>query len=62
MTKEDEKATIASLLEERRGYALRGLDDRVAQVDAQLKALAYDAEKPSKRASRRPAQRKSSKR
>lgn len=60
MTKEDEKATIAALLEERRGYELRGEDERVAQVDAQLKHLGHDAEKASKRAARRPAQRQSS--
>jgi len=28
--------TIESLAEERRGYVLRGLDDRVAQVDAEI--------------------------
>lgn len=28
---------VAGLLEERRGYVTRGLDDRVAQVDEQLR-------------------------
>jgi hypothetical protein len=28
---------VASLLEERRGYQVRGLANRVAQVDAELK-------------------------
>ena len=32
---------IAGLLEERRGYVTRGLDDRVAQVDAQLELRGY---------------------
>jgi hypothetical protein len=31
--------TVESLLEERRGYLLRGLKDRVAQVDAQIRLL-----------------------
>lgn len=62
MTKEDQKATIAALLEERRGYMLREETDRVAQVDAQLKVLGHDAEKASKRAQRRPAQRQAAKR
>lgn len=30
---------IAALLEERRGYVLRGLRDRVAQVDAEIERL-----------------------
>ena len=30
---------IEALLEERRGYVVRGLKDRVAQVDAQIEAL-----------------------
>jgi len=36
----DEKrdAELAALQQERAGYVLRGLDDRVAQVDEQIKA------------------------
>ncbi|MFI5955817.1 hypothetical protein [Cryptosporangium sp. NPDC051539] len=34
-----EETHIAALLEERRGYVARGLDDRVAQVDAELQRL-----------------------
>jgi len=36
----DEKrdAELAALQHERAGYVLRGLDDRVAQVDEQIKA------------------------
>lgn len=30
---------MEALLEERRGYVMRGLKDRVAQVDAAIKAL-----------------------
>ena len=76
VTKEEQQATIAGLLEERKGYVVRVLDaeehadaerakamnDRVAQVDAELKRLGASAEKPSKRASSRPAQRQASKR
>lgn len=36
---------IAALLEERRGYVTRGLKDRVAQVDEQLKARGYKGSK-----------------
>ncbi len=31
--------TVEALLEERRGYVLRGLTDRVAQVDAEIERL-----------------------
>jgi len=34
---------IDALLEERRGYVVRGLDDRVAQVDEQLALRGYTA-------------------
>lgn len=34
-----DEALAAALLEERRGYVARGLDDRVAQVDAELARL-----------------------
>lgn len=54
MTKEESKATIGALLAERRGYENRGESERVAQVDAQLKALGYGAEKKSTRAEKRP--------
>lgn len=36
---------IAALLEERRGYVTRGLDDRVKQVDEQLKLRGYKGSK-----------------
>lgn len=62
MTNEENKATISALLEERKGYERRGESKRVAEVDAQLKALGAGAEKPSKRAQKRPAQKASSKR
>lgn len=39
---------IEALLHERAGYAERGLDDRAAEVDAQLAAAGYDrAAKPA---------------
>lgn len=54
MTKEETDAQIKALLEERRGYVNRGEDDRVAQVDKELKRLGAAAEKPSTRAQKRP--------
>lgn len=42
----DERA-IEALLWERKGYITRGLDDRVAGVDAALAALGYEVEKPA---------------
>ncbi len=33
---------IDALLTERRGYEVRGLKDRIAAVDAQLKELGYE--------------------
>lgn len=43
---------IAALLRERTGYVLRGLDDRVAEVDAALKARGYKEPAKSEDASR----------
>lgn len=60
VTKEDDQASIKALLEEKRGYKVRGLDDRAAEVDAQLKALGAKAEKKSARAQKRPAVQKAS--
>jgi hypothetical protein len=37
---------IAALLRERRGYVVRGLDDRVAAVDEQLELRGYVGAKP----------------
>lgn len=34
---------IDALLTERRGYEVRGLKDRIAAVDAQLKELGYES-------------------
>lgn len=44
-------AIIRALLEEREGYVLRGMSDRVAQVDEQLARHGY-APTPDKRAER----------
>lgn len=41
---ERERVSIESLLRERDGYVLRGLPDRVAQVDAELAKLGYETE------------------
>jgi hypothetical protein len=35
---------VAGLLEERRGYLVRGLANRVAQVDAELKRLGVEVD------------------
>lgn len=75
-TSEEKKATIQALLEERRGYeqrvqaaeaaddseAAEGAKTRVKGVDAELKRLGASAEKPSERATTRPAQRQASER
>lgn len=39
---QSEDTMIAALLRERKGYVLRGLDDRVAQVDEQLKLRGHE--------------------
>ena len=49
---------IAALLHERAGYVLRGLDDRVADVDAQLAAQGYtsrDVKTPRRERAVKPA-------
>jgi hypothetical protein len=38
-------SVIDALLEERRGYVVRGLTDRIAQVDKALAAAGYKATK-----------------
>lgn len=69
VTKEQEKSRLAALLHERHGYELRIIgakDDgdeerlavaeaRLAAVDAELKKLGHEAEKPSTRAAKRPS-------
>lgn len=62
MTNEEEKTKIAALLEERAGYERAGRKDRVADVDAELKKIGYQAEKPVERAAKRPAQKQASRR
>lgn len=47
MSKND--AMIAALLRERAGYVRRELDDRVEQVDEQLKALGYKSDSEESR-------------
>lgn len=48
---------IAALLREREGYVARGLDDRVAEVDEQLKLRGYEAEDAGPRGRRSRPQR-----
>ena len=58
---ENEKAEkIAALLAEKIGYEKRGLDDRAAAVDAELRALGAEGAPPAKRAAKRPSTRKTS--
>lgn len=48
-TREQDEALVAALLEERRGYELRGAAERVAEVDAQLKRLGHSTPKPKRK-------------
>ena len=52
-TKEQRENYIRALLEERRGYVLHGLVDRVAEVDAELARVGAAAVPPAKRSSKR---------
>ncbi|MFK0155377.1 hypothetical protein ACIQVK_25290 [Streptomyces sp. NPDC090493] len=45
---ETQDTMIAALLREREGYVQRGLKDRVAQVDEQLKHRGYKRGRPQK--------------
>lgn len=58
MTSEQRAAQIAALLEERRGYEARGDTTRVADVDAELRALGHEGSAPIARAEKRPRNRK----
>ncbi|MFF2331820.1 MULTISPECIES: hypothetical protein [unclassified Streptomyces] len=51
-----EDTMIAALLREREGLVQRGLDDRVAQVDEQLKLRGYKPTPRGKAAQQKPAQ------
>ena len=53
MSKEQRADQIRALITERAGYEVRGLDDRVAAVDAELKRLGHAAKKPQARAEKR---------
>lgn len=55
MTDEEKARHIASLVNERRGYEMRGLPDRVRAVDAELHSLGEKASTPAARATKRPA-------
>ncbi|MFE1424366.1 hypothetical protein ACFW6C_02155 [Streptomyces fungicidicus] len=47
---------VAALLREREGYVSRGLDDRVAQVDEQLRLRGYERPADATSASSRATQ------
>jgi hypothetical protein len=55
-TEELNKQYIAGLLEERRQHVAAGRDERVELVDAELRRVGHKADKPAKRAERRPRQ------
>jgi hypothetical protein len=52
-TQEQLAAQVAALLRERAGYVEKGLDDRVAAVDAELRRLGQRAAAPAQRAEKR---------
>jgi hypothetical protein len=54
-TKEQEQRYIAALVEERRGYVLRGLDAKVDAVDAELRRVGAKGAKPAARSEKRGA-------
>jgi len=47
------QSLIAALLEERRGYVVRGLSDRVALVDQELERLGYESTRKGRSTPRR---------
>jgi len=51
---EENKAMIVALLEEKRAAEIYGTDN-LEEINAALTRLGYTAEKPSKRAEKRPA-------
>ena len=55
MTDEEKAARIAALIREREGYERRSMDDRVAAINADLRALGENASTPAARAAKRPA-------
>lgn len=58
MTSEQRQAYIKALLEERRGYESRGDVERVAEVEAELRAVGHEGSTPASRAEKRPRIRK----
>lgn len=58
MTSEQRTNLINALIEERRGYELRGDTSRVEDVDAELRALGHEGTTPAARAEKRPRNRK----
>lgn len=53
MTDQQRKAHIAALITERQGYAARGLEDRVAAVDAELERIGAAGAAPAQRSTKR---------
>ena len=58
MTNEEQAAYLKALLAERRMCERTGQADRVIAIDEQLRGIGYNAEKPAARATRRPIQRR----
>ena len=55
MTDQERAGKIRALLEERRGYVLRGEQSRVDLVDKALRDMGHEGTPPVKRAETRPA-------
>jgi hypothetical protein len=53
MTNEQRESYIKALLVERETYEKRDLEDRVAEVDAELARVGAEGKSPAKRATRR---------
>ena len=53
MNEQARKDNIVALIEERRGWQIKGRADRVADVDAELRRLGHEAAPPVRRAERR---------
>ncbi len=54
MTNEEIAAQIEALVEERRAAAQKGKDDRLEEIDAQLRVLGEGGKPQAKRAEKRP--------
>lgn len=58
MTNEQRSSLITALIEERRGYEVRNDEDKMAQVDEELRKMGHEGATPAQRAEKRPARQK----